>query len=208
MLMKGKTVLTSSVVMLVGIVMAFVVNGYLERNYEFRGNTFEPFPEAYQFILKENNGQTFRMGDQKGKVVLLFFGYANCPDVCPITLSEFKKIHAALGDQSDQVSFVFITVDPERDSPERIQEYVSAFHPDFIGLSGSRAELRLVWDGYFHDPENESIDEHEDGEEDGYLVAHTGRVYVIDFQGRLRLTFPFGMTASDMIADVTYLLNE
>ena len=202
--MKGKTVLISSLVVVAGLALAYVGNEYNIRNYEFRGNTFEPFPEAYQFKLKDHNGQAFRIEDQKGKVVLLFFGYTNCPDVCPTTLSEFKKIHTALGGQADQVRFVFITVDPERDSQERVQEYISAFHPDFIGLSGSRPELEPIWDGYFHAPENETID----GDEDGYLVTHTGRVYVIDPLGRLRLTFPLGMDVSDMIADVTYLLKE
>ena len=194
--------------MLAAIALVFAANDYLNRNYEFRGNTFEPFPEAYQFTLVDFNGGAFRIGDQKDKIVLLFFGYANCPDICPATLSDFERIHAALGEQADQVRFVFISVDPERDSPERIQEYVSGFHSDFIGLTGSRDELQLIWDGYFHSPEKETNDGHEDSEEDGYLVAHTGRVYVIDSLGRLRLTFLFGMAVSDMIADVTFLLTE
>jgi len=206
--MNRRTVLISSLIMLAGFALVILGNEYRNRNYEFRGNTFEPFPEAFRFKLEEYDGQTFRIEDQKGKVVLLFFGYTNCPDVCPATLSDFKKIHVALGDHASQVRFVLISVDPERDSPRNVQEYVSAFHPDFIGLTGSRPELQLIWDGYFHAPENESIEAHEDGDEDGYLVAHTGRVYVIDSIGRLRLTFLFGTAVSDMIADVTYLLNE
>jgi len=206
--MTGKTVLISSLVMLLGITLVFSANQYLNQNYKFRGNTYEPFPDAYQFNLEDSHGETFRMADQKGRVVLLFFGYTQCPDVCPTTLSDFKKIYSTLGDQSDQVSMVFVSVDPERDTKESVQEYVSAFHPDFIGLSGSRTELQLIWEGYFLSPENETMDVHEDGEGDGYLVAHTGRVYVIDALGRLRLTFINGMPAADMIADITYLLSE
>ena len=82
------------------------------------------------------HGVTFRLRDQMGKVVLLFFGYTHCPDVCPTTLADYKVVYNELGEFADQVRFVYITVDPERDTPEVIASYAKAFNPAFIGLSG------------------------------------------------------------------------
>ena len=79
----------------------------------------------------------------------MFFGYTNCPDVCPLTLAEYREIKSRLGEKADQVEFVFITVDPDRDTPERMQAYVGSFDPAFIGLSGNLAEMEKVWSGYW-----------------------------------------------------------
>ncbi len=80
----------------------------------------------------------FQLSDQQGKIVLIFFGYTNCPDVCPITLSEFKRIKAMLGDKADRVRFVYITVDPERDTVERINTFLQNFDPTFTGLTAEQ----------------------------------------------------------------------
>ena len=136
--------------------------------YEYQGSLIEPPAASYAFALTKEDGTTYRLQDQQGKVVLIFFGYANCPDVCPTTLSDFKKIQGQLADQADQVEFVFITIDPERDTPQDIENYVSAFDPSFVGLSGSVEELQSVWDGYFvYRAKVES------GSEAGYLMDHT-----------------------------------
>ena len=80
----------------------------------------------------------FHLAGQRGRVVLLFFGFTSCPDVCPTTLSDFKQVRQRLGKDADRVSFVFITVDPDRDTPERMAKYASGFDPSFIGLSGMK----------------------------------------------------------------------
>jgi protein SCO1/2 len=85
---------------------------------------------------------TLPPSDQKGKVALIFFGYTNCPDVCPTTLTQFKKIRAQLGKSADRVEFVLITVDPQRDTPDRLRDYLAGFDPTFIGLTGSLPDLR------------------------------------------------------------------
>src|SRR3989304_4767484 len=97
-------------VVILGVGAAAAVQ-WADRNYQYQGSSFEPFPEAYDFTLQDSQGGEFRMAEQRGKVVLLFFGYANCPDVCPTTLAEFKRIREELGEQAAQVGFVFVTVD-------------------------------------------------------------------------------------------------
>lgn len=206
--MNGKTVLGLSIIVILGVVFAYIQVEIADRNYQYQGNLFDPFPAAYQFELRDQNGEIFRMEDQKGKVVLLFFGYAHCPDVCPTTLSKFKKIHASLGDQTDRVTFVFITVDPERDTPDKIRVYLNAFHSSFIGLTGTHGELQPIWDGYYIFEEKEEVDEHAHEEDAGYLVSHTSRVYVVDPEGNLQLTFPQEMLSGAMTADIIYLLDQ
>ncbi len=120
----------------------------------------------------------FRLSDQKGQIVLLFFGYTHCPDVCPVTLSHFKQIKADLGDQADQVRFVFITVDPERDTADQLSQYLPNFDPDITGLTGSRQSLESVWKSYGVYQAKQEV-----GSAAGYLVDHTARTYLIDQQG-------------------------
>lgn len=206
--MNARTVLITSVIVLIGVAAAYLQAEFTERKYEYRGSLIDPFPVAYQFELRDQHGELFRMEDQRGKVVLLFFGYTNCPDVCPTTLSKFKRIYATLEDQADQVTFVFITVDPERDSPEKIEAYMNTFNSSFIGLSGTIAELQPIWDGYYIFEEKEFADE--DGHENNsqYLVAHTSRIYIIDRDGYWHLTFSQDMPSEVMAADIIHLLSE
>jgi protein SCO1/2 len=206
--LKGKTVLGMSIIVILGVVFAYIQVEIADRNYEYRGSLIDPFPVAYQFELRDQDGAPFRMQEQKGKVVLLFFGYTNCPDVCPTTLSNLKRIHSALEEQADQVVFVFITVDPERDTPEKIGAYVNVFNSSFIGLSGTQSELQPVWDGYYIFEEKEIVDEQGHEDDAGYLVAHTSRIYVIDRDGNWHLTFSQDMTSEVMTSDIIHLLAE
>ena len=201
--MKPKTLLITSWLLLLGILLLFFGFRYYRSIQSFQGSLIEPSPQAVDFELERVDGGSFHMAAQKGRVVLLFFGYANCPDFCPTTMAEFKKIHTNLGAEAEQVDFVFVTIDPERDSSEQIESYVSAFHPSFVGLSGTVEELQAVWDGYWVFRQIEETDS-----EAGYLVAHTTRIYVIDKEGNLRLTFPFGLASNSMTSDVRRLLAE
>ena len=163
-----------------------------------------PAPPAMEFELQRPDGASFRLEDQRGKVVLIFFGYTNCQDVCPATLGKYQQIAAGLGEDTSEVAFVFITVDPDRDTSEAIGAYMNHFNPDFVGLTGPLEELQRVWVGYgAGTPVHEEVDG-----EIGYEVSHSTRVWVIDKQGNLRITFPFEMTASDMAHDVDLLLAE
>lgn len=185
------------------IVLAIVVAETCLSAYKFRGSVIDPPVAAADFALKDQAEQPFQLGDQRNKLVLLFFGYTSCPDVCPTTLAQFKRARAQLGGQADRVRFVFITVDPERDTPAQMNKYLGAFDPAFVGLGGSEAELEPVWKAYGVyrkiQPGSSAT---------GYLVDHSARAYLIDAQGNLRLTYAFGATADDMAADMRYLLKQ
>ena len=173
--------------------------------YKFRGSAIDPPVAASNFTLEDQNGQAFQLGDQRGKIVLMFFGYTNCPDICPTTLVQFKQARAQLGGQAERVRFVFITVDPERDTADKMKTYLGAIDPGIIGLTGSQAELETVWKAYGvyrQKQPGQSPDEYAD------LIEHSGRVYLIDTQGNLRLTYPFGLQGDDVVQDVTYLLKQ
>ncbi len=169
----------------------------------FRGTLYDPAQKAPEIELIRNDGSVYRLSDQRGNVILLFFGYTSCPDVCPITLSELKKVNEELGGENGQVQVVFLTVDPDRDTPEVIQKYVSIFNPAFIGLSGTLQELEPVWKEYgvYREIEQASSSAL------GYAVTHTARVYVIDQEGNLRLSYSYGTPTDDILHDLKILLK-
>ncbi len=192
--------------LLIGLTLGFaIVAGahFFNQPYTYQGSLIDPPAPASDFTLKTGAGTTFQLGEQHGKIVLLFFGYMHCPDVCPTTLYDFKQIKALLSEQADDIRFVFITVDPERDTLEMLTEFVTTFDPDFIGLSGERAELEPVYKAYGVYAEKKEV-----GSAAGYLMDHTARIYVIDPNGNLHLTFPFGMSPEAMVEDLTHLLKE
>jgi protein SCO1/2 len=203
--MNKRTLLIASGIFFVSVAAVLLGAQIYANNNTFRGSLIEPAPPAHAFALQQANGDTYRLADQRGRVVLLFFGYANCPDFCPATLAEFRRAYEDLAEDGLQteIDFVFITIDPERDDPESIEAFVSSFNPNFVGLSGSEEELQPIWDGYFVFREKQEV-----GSEAGYLMAHSTRVYAIDKDGNLRLTFPFGQTGEDMSHDVRMLLQE
>jgi protein SCO1/2 len=187
------------------VVLAIAGADMFLQAYKFRGSVIDPPVAASNLTLKDQNGQTFQLSDQRGKIVLMFFGYTNCPDICPTTLLQFKQARAQLGNQSERVRFVFVTVDPERDTADKMKTYLGAIDPGIIGLTGSQAELETVWKAYGvyrQKQPGQGPDEYAD------LIEHSGRVYLIDTQGNLRLTYPFGLTPDDVVQDVKYLLRH
>lgn len=191
--------------LLVGLVLGLIVVGIVvvSQPYTFRGSLFDPAVSVPEFALASTDGGTYRLRDDRGKIVLLFFGYTTCPDVCPATLSEMKELRRRLQGDAEQVQVVFVTVDPQRDTLERMGQYVSTFDPSFVGLTGSETELEPVWQsfGVFR-----AIQEQDSAVE--YLVDHSSRVYLIDREGNLRLTYAFGTPVDDLLADIRYLVKE
>lgn len=183
--------------------MAIIVSLVFRKPYTFNGALIEPANQAPDFALTKSDGSVFRLSEQRGKVVLLFFGYTSCPDVCPVTLANFRRVHSRLMERAMNVKFVMITADPERDTPDKVATYAAQFNPDFIGLSGSRTELETIWAAY-----GVFVEKDDTGSAAGYLVNHTARIYVIDRQGNLRLTFPYGLDAESMELDIIQLLNQ
>jgi protein SCO1 len=171
----------------------------------FRGTTFaEPYPVASEIDLTRSDGSRFRLSELRGEIVLVFFGYTSCPDVCPTTMAELRQALSELNARdAEQVKVVFVTVDPDRDSPERVQEYVDQFNPAFIGLSGSKTDLEKVWAEYgvYREIANEQSAA-------GYIVNHTARVSLIDQQGNLRISFSFDTPVEDIVHDLKLMLKK
>jgi protein SCO1 len=170
---------------------------------QFAGQTLLPPSPPMDFTLNASDGSEFRLSQHRGEVVLLSFGYTFCPDVCPTTLVELSQVRARLGDVAKRVQVVFITLDPERDTPERLGLYTKAFDPSFIGLTGSEQELARVRQVHGVVAEKEVVA----GTAAAYLIVHSAHTYVIDSEGRLRLLFPFGMSIEEMADDILQLMR-
>jgi protein SCO1/2 len=188
---------------IVGLCCVLVAAGVLQ-SAQFSGRELVPPRAAIDFTLQASDGSEFKLSQQRGKVVLLNFGYTFCPDVCPTTLVELSQVRARLGDAAKRVQTAFITLDPERDTPERLSIYTKAFDPTFIGLTGSAEQLAHVRTMYGVIAEKETSQ----GTSAGYLIAHSAYTYVIDPKGRLRLLFPFGMSVEEMADDIMQLLRS
>lgn len=154
--------------------------------------------------LTDHNGVHRTLADFKGKLVVLFFGYTHCPDVCPTTLADVASaLRQMTPDQAQQVQVLFVTVDPERDTPQVLREYVPYFYPTFLGLYGTPAETAAAAkEFHIH------YAKHAEPGAIGYLVDHTAGSYVLDREGRLRLFQPFGQPPADIAHDLKLLLQE
>lgn len=200
--MKPRSLLIFGIAVLLGMVAVFLLLGPT-KPYTYQGSLIDPPAEAPKFELSDVDGQRFRLGDLNGQVVIIFFGYTSCPDVCPVTLTDFLRIRSKLGNQAEKVSFVFVTVDPERDTPERMKKYLTNFDPAIIGLTGERSELESVWSSYG------VYEAKVDGSSGGnYLVDHSSRIYVIDEAGNLKLTYLFGTEYQVIAEDVRHLISK
>lgn len=189
--------------LLIGVVAAGTV--FFAQSAGFRGTYFtEPYPPAAEFTLERSDGTSFQLSQMRGRVVLLFFGYTSCPDICPATLAELNQAMGKLREsEADRVQVVFVTVDPERDTPERTQEYVNHFNPGFIGLSGTEEQLAKVWSDY--GVFREIV---EGTSALGYIVNHTARVTLIDGNGNMRISFGFDTPVDDIVHDLKLILRE
>lgn len=201
--MKLRAYALLGVGILLGILLIALVSTRTAPPPNFQGSLIDPPVPAKDFELHDQNGQPYRLSDQRGKVVLLFFGYTFCPDVCPATLVAFREIHDGLGQDAEKVDFVFVTVDPNRDTPEQLKNHLALFSPAFIGLTDDPETLSAVWADYYIDPQIVP-----GAGAAGYTVDHSSRVYVIDQQGDLRLTFPFGLSSEAMLQDIKTLLEK
>ena len=132
------------------------------------------------FELTSHLGEPFALHDIKGKVAVLFFGFTHCPDVCPNTLLEIQRLLVNLKDQADSVSVLFISVDPNRDTPDKLNSYVNYFNSNIIGLTGSEEDIAQVLKQY-----NGTVSFDGDTESDTYNVEHTANIFLIDKQGQL-----------------------
>lgn len=154
-----------------------------------------------KFELVDHTGKTRSLEDFRGKVVVMFFGFTHCPDVCPMTLVEFNSVLQQLGEAAQGVQVLFVSVDPERDTPEVLGAYVTAFNPDFIGLTGTSDQIAEVA------REFRIIYRKVEGSRPGnYSVNHSAGTFIFDQQGRIRLYAPYGQGSQAIANDIGRLL--
>jgi protein SCO1 len=166
-----------------------------------KAGVFDPPREAPDFSLQSSAGGPLTLRDYRGKVVILGFGFTSCPDVCPVTLATLAQARRKLGSDAADVQIVYVTVDPERDGPERMKEYLHAFDPTFIGGSGPADKLAAVRKDY-------GILAEKKAKGTSYLVAHSSYTYLIDRRGHLRALMQYGRGPDYYVHDLKILLAE
>ncbi|NJN54295.1 MAG: SCO family protein [Anaerolineae bacterium] len=196
---------TALVIIILGLV---VIGGTAvilsQSSHTFSGILPDTPTPAPDFTLTDETGTPFTLGNLRGQWILLAYGYTSCPDVCPTTLAQLRGVKVGLGPDADKVRVVFVSVDPERDTPDILQRYLAHFGADFKGLSGTAAEVAAAAEPYGVRYEKSA----ETGSAAGYQMSHTAYVYLIDPEFNLRVTFPFGVGSDEILSDLTYLMND
>ncbi|MBA3945117.1 MAG: SCO family protein [Herpetosiphonaceae bacterium] len=207
---------------LLGLTAVFLMGCRQGAGYTFKGGELSPSKHAPGISLPDQHGQPFRLSAQGGNVVMLYFGYTNCLDLCPITLSDLKGVRQQLGKDADHLRVVMVTVDPARDTPPVLGRYLANFDPSFIGLTPPSPTLDALKRDYNIQadsslpggkmPTSMAMDATATAGANtagtSYAVGHTSIVYVIDRSGQLRLAYPTGFPVKSMVDDVAYLLHN
>ena len=195
--MKLKVFLSVFVVTL-GLAAGF----YFLRPHTFHGTVIQSPEPSFDFTLTGIDGDV-SLSDFRSKMVLIYFGYTFCPDICPATLANVGQALRDLGTKADDVQVLMVSLDPERDTPEKLAKYVAQFHPSFVGITGSQEELDKVASlyGIFYQKT-------EGSNATGYLIDHTATLLVLDRDGYLKLVFPFGVTSDEIADDLKYMLRQ
>lgn len=169
---------------------------------EFQATDITGASFARDFRLTDHNGQVRTLADFRGKAVAVFFGYTHCPDVCPTTLADFALAMKTLGPLANRVQVIFVTVDPARDTPDMLRQFVPAFDPGFLGMYTDEASLKVLVKEYkvvFQKTAQKGPDD--------YLIDHSAGTYVYDPEGRLRLLMPYGSSPDAIAQDLEKLLG-
>lgn len=195
--MKTKIILISFV-----IVLGLAAGVVFFRPHTFHGTVIQSPEPSYNFTLTGANGDV-SLSDYRGKMVLMYFGYTFCPDICPGTLANAAQALRNMGDKADEVQLIMVSLDPERDTPEKLAEYTGHFYPSFIGITGTKEqidEIAALYGIYYKINEG--------SEATGYLIDHTATMMVLDREGYLKLVFPYGVTAEEIADDLEYMLRQ
>ena len=200
--MKSKVLL-----ILVSLAVTSIISAYEIKGSEDTGSNLKK-PEYYKnfggdFSLTGPEGKTVSLEDFRKKLVLIYFGYTFCPDVCPVTLSNLKLLMLSLQEKAEDVQVIFISIDPERDTFQKLKDYVPYFHPTFIGLTGSEAELASVAKKYQTFYLKQKVES-----EAGYLMAHSDVVILVDQNGRFRGRYKSKYDLDKLTTDIRWLLEK
>jgi protein SCO1 len=190
--MQRKTLLVG--VSIFVFLLALTAFFYLTGKPSFRGSVITPPWSAPELILTDHNGRSFKMSEQRGRVVLLYFGYVNCPNECPLTMAHLKLALESIGDRARDVQVIMVSTDPVRDTPQALKDFMGHFDPSFLGLTGTPAELQKAWKDY-------GVTVEAGGE------THSTYLYVIDPAGDVRETFLPDTEPGDIAGDVDLLLK-
>lgn len=185
-------------------VLISVPAGADDKATAFKSGTFDPPREAPEFELQGSNGAPLKLSAFRGKVVALAFGFTYCPRICPVNLANLARVSADLGGASSDMQVIFVTVDPERDSPERLREFLGFFNSSFVGGTGEKQKLEALRAAYGVTA-NRAVSENK---KLGYEVHHSASIYLIDRTGKLRVLVPFGKSAVEILHDVKLLLKS
>lgn len=169
-----------------------------------KAGVFEPPRSAPEIVLPSSAGKDFRLSEQRGKVVVLEFGYTHCVDVCPVSLAALTQARQKLGAAAAGVQLVFITVDPARDDAARLRSYLKPFDPTIAGLTGSAAQIDAVLKAYGISATRRPVD----GSKTDYTMHHSSYLYFIDRKGMQRALMPFGRSPDDIAHDLALLLKN
>ncbi len=194
-----KTIATCAILAGAGVFLTACSKG----KPEFRGVDISEVEYARDIPLPDHNGQQRSLKDFRGKVVVVFFGYTQCPDVCPTTMQEMAEVKKMLGPDGDRLQSIFVTVDPERDTPDMLKAYMGNFDPSFLALRGTPEQTAAVakdFKIYFKKVDGKSPT--------SYTMDHSAGSYIYDTQGRLRVYYRYGSGAEALAADVRTLLKE
>jgi protein SCO1 len=172
-------------------------------NHEFAGAVLPDTQTTPDFTLTAAGDTSVSLSDFRGQYVFIYYGYTFCPDFCPATLAKLARVRDSLGDNAGRIQVVMVTVDPERDTPEALAEYVGLFDPTFVGLSGTTAEIDAAGQpfGIFYQ-------KNEGSAATGYLVDHSTRTYLIDPEGKARVAYPHDAAVEDIVADLRWLIER
>lgn len=167
----------------------------------FVGGVFDPPRDAPELALDASDGTELSLAEYRGKVIVLGFGFTSCPEICPTTLAVLAAARRKLEADADALQVIYITVDPETDTPERMRSYLGSFDASFIGGTGTEAELESVRREY-------GVIASRKPAGTGYSYAHSSYTYLIDRAGRIRALMPYGHSAGDFVHDIRILIDE
>lgn len=166
---------------------------------EFAGATLPEPQEVPDFTLTAVNDTPVSLSDYRGQYVFLYFGYTFCPDACPITLSQLAEVQERLGENADRMQVIMVSVDPERDTPEKLANYVNVFNESFVGVTGSHEQIQKAGQPYgiYYNKDQETG-----------LVDHTTRAYLINPQGEAIVAYPHDARYAAILADLQWLIEQ
>jgi len=167
-----------------------------------KAGVFEPPRQAPEFTLNGSDGNDVSLARYRGRLVLMSFGFTHCAAVCPTTLATLAQVREKLGPQAGAVQVVFVTVDPERDSPARLKAYLAAFDSSFVGAAAKPEVLAAMRKNYGVVANKVAMSAGD------YAVDHTSSIFLIDREGKLRAMMPYGRDAGDFVHDIKLLLAQ